>query len=322
MKDILVFIETRQGAVRKASYDALTAARQIAKEFGGKVHALVISDNPEQYTDQVKEYGPDTILQAKDASFSEYCADRYRTALVAAVKKVSPKAVFAVQTTMATDFIPGAAALTNSGMVTDCLEIGVNGGKLIAKKPIYAGKLIATTEIQSDTAFITLRPNAYTAEKAASNPSTAVEALDLKLDAPKAKVTETITGGDELDVSEADVIVSGGRGVKGPEGFEPLKELADMLGGAVGASRSAVDAEWIGHQHQVGQTGKTVAPVLYIAAGISGKIQHLAGMSSSKYIVAINKDPDATIFDFADLGIVGDLFQVLPLVIEKVKALK
>ncbi len=320
MKDVLIFVETRQGNIRKASFDAVTAGKELAGKLGGKAHALVIADDASKYTDELAKYGPDAVLTASAPEYKDYSSDLYREALLNAIEKVKPALLIAAQSSMATDFIPGAAAITGSGMATDCLGVDIDSGKVTVKKPVYAGKLIADMAIETETAFVTIRPNVFPAKEQSGD--AAVTALDAKPSQPKAKVTEIKTSGDELDVSEADVIVSGGRGVKGPEGFEPLKELADLLEGAVGASRSAVDSEWIEHQHQVGQTGKTVSPLLYIAAGISGKIQHLAGMSSSKYIVAINKDAEAPIFDVADLGIVGDLFEVMPLVIEKVKALK
>jgi electron transfer flavoprotein alpha subunit len=314
MSNILVFVETRQGKIRKSSLEAVT----LAKKIGSKAVALVIDADADKVAGELKEYGPDAIYTVK--GIKNYSPDAYREALAAAIEKCGAKIVLASQTAMATDFIPAAAAKLNAGMVTDALEVKIDGGKVVTRKPIYAGKVLADYAINSEIAFVTIRPNVYPAEAAASSP--AVEELAVNIGAPKAEAKETKSASDELDISEADVIISGGRGVKGPEGFEPLKELATLLGGAVGASRSAVDSEWINHQHQVGQTGKTVSPVLYVACGISGKIQHLAGMASSKYIVAINKDAEAPIFDIADFGIVGDLFQVLPELTKKVKEVK
>jgi electron transfer flavoprotein alpha subunit len=207
--------------------------------------------------------------------------------------------------------------------LTDCIEIKIDGGNLKAKKPIYAGKVIADFEFASDICFLTLRPNVFKAEKKPRESK--IEKLMISIDKSKIKATlkDTVKSeSEEMDVSEADVIVSGGRGVKGPEGFQPLHDLAKLLNGAVGASRSAVDSGWIGHHHQVGQTGKTVSPNLYIACGISGKIQHLAGMSSSKHIIAVNKDPEAPIFGLCDLGIIGDLFKIIPAAVEEIKKRK
>jgi len=323
MSDILVFIENRGGTIKKASLEALSTANLLAQTAGGKVSALIIGKNSEGLAATIKEYGPDTIYMIDSADADIYNPEIYKNIMLKAVESAKPKFVFAAHTSMATDFLPLSAALLGAGMLTDCIEIKIDGGNLKAKKPIYAGKVIADFEFASDICFLTLRPNVFKAEKKPRESK--IEKLMISIDKSKIKATlkDTVKSeSEEMDVSEADVIVSGGRGVKGPEGFQPLHDLAKLLNGAVGASRSAVDSGWIGHHHQVGQTGKTVSPNLYIACGISGKIQHLAGMSSSKHIIAVNKDPEAPIFGLCDLGIIGDLFKIIPAAVEEIKKRK
>jgi len=323
MSDILVFIENRGGVIKKASLEALSTANLLAQTAGGKVSALIIGKNSEGLTATVKEYGPDTIYMIDSADADDYNPEIYKNIMLKAVESAKPKFILAAHTSMATDFLPLSAALLGAGMLTDCIEIKIEGGNLKAKKPIYAGKVIADFEFASDICFLTLRPNLFKAEKKPRESK--IEKLAISIDKSKIKaaIKDTVKAeSEEMDVSEADVIVSGGRGVKGPEGFQPLHDLAKLLNGAVGASRSAVDSGWIGHHHQVGQTGKTVSPNLYIACGISGKIQHLAGMSSSKHIIAVNKDPEAPIFGLCDLGIIGDLFKIIPAAVEEIKKRK
>jgi electron transfer flavoprotein alpha subunit len=222
---------------------------------------------------------------------------------------------------MGRDLAPRCAAALGVGAIADVTGLEMEGDAFVASRPVYSGKAFATVDAGGkNPQVISLRPNVFAAEEVGG--SAEVVALDGLALSIRAVVKELVsTGGDELDVAEADVIVSGGRGIKGPENFALIRELASELGAAVGASRAVVDAGWIEHAHQVGQTGKVVSPSLYIAAGISGAIQHLAGMSSSKVIVAINKDPDAPIFKVADYGVVGDLFTVIPPMIEEIKKL-
>jgi electron transfer flavoprotein alpha subunit len=324
MNDTLVFIENRNAVIKKASLEALSTANLLtAQAGGGKVSALIIGKNSDGLIGTIKEYGPDIIYMIDSADADIYNAKIYTNIMLKCMESAKPKLVLSAHTSMATDFLPMSAALTGAGMVTDCIEIKIEGGKLKAKKPIYAGKIIAEFESASDICFVTLRPKVFKIEK--KQKESVVEKLAISIDKSKIKAVLKNTlkaESEEMDVSEADVIVSGGRGVKGPEGFQPLHELAKLLNGAVGASRSAVDSGWISHPHQVGQTGKTVSPNLYLACGISGKIQHLAGMSSSKHIVAVNKDPEAPIFGLCDLGIIGDLFKVIPATLEEIKKRK
>jgi electron transfer flavoprotein alpha subunit len=226
---------------------------------------------------------------------------------------------------MGRDFLPRTAAALKVGLAQECTEAALVDGLLECIRPIYAGKALARVRLTMVPAMATLRPNVFS--PAEPDESRSAEAVEFAPELTPEKVRGQVAGiqageGQKIELTEADVIVSGGRGMKGPENFPIVQELADVLGGALGASRAAVDAGWIDHQHQVGQTGKTVSPTLYVACGISGAIQHLAGMSSSKFIVAVNKDPEAPIFGVADFGIVGDLFEVVPKLTEEVKKAK
>jgi electron transfer flavoprotein alpha subunit len=237
------------------------------------------------------------------------------------VAQEQPDAVFFSGTAMGRDLAPRVAARLGVGAIADVVGLSLNGSSFSARRPVYSGKAFATVDTAGKSPqVISLRPNVFGAvQTGGSAEVVALDGLELSI---RAVVKELLdTGGGELDVAEADIIVSGGRGIKGPENFALIRELADALGAAVGASRAVVDAGWIEHKHQVGQTGKVVSPSLYVACGISGAIQHLAGMSSSKVIVAINKDPDAPIFKVADFGVVGDLFDVVPPMVEAIKQL-
>ena len=315
---ILVFIEQRNGQLRKSSLEALSEARRQAN--GEPVSAVVIGDKVDGVVTQVKKFGAEKIYSVENAELANYSTEGYAAGLSEALKKADPRYCLAANTSMAKDLMPRVAARFDSPCVTDAMELRNEGGKLLAVKPTYSGKTLALFEFDAPLAFVTLRPNVFASEE--SPKESAVEQLTVALGEIKAKVTEThAAAGQKVELSEASVIVSGGRGIKGPENWPILQNLCDVLGAALGASRAVVDAGWIDHQHQVGQTGKTVSPQLYIACGISGAIQHLAGMSSSKVIVAINKDPDAPIFKFANYAVVGDVIEIVPKVTEEVRRL-
>jgi electron transfer flavoprotein alpha subunit len=219
--------------------------------------------------------------------------------------------------------MPRVAARSNSPCVSDVVELSVEDGKLVPTKPVYSGKALAKFDLYSETSFLTLRPNVFARAEGDNGAQVSIEKLALPSVAVRAKVVETHAAkGAKLELSEASIIVSGGRGIKGPENWGVLQSLCDVLGAALGASRAVVDAGWIDHQHQVGQTGKTVSPQLYIACGISGAIQHLAGMSTSKVIVAINSNPEAPIFKLATYGVVGDCLEIVPKLTEEIRRLK
>ena len=317
MAGILVFIEQRNSEIRKASLQALSEAHRQ----GSEVTAVLVGAGVAGAAAGLGAWGATKVFVADDAALGLYSAEGYREAVVKAAEAVSPDAIFFAGTAMGRDLAPRVAAKLGVGALADVVALERDGDRFVARRPVYSGKAFATVDAGGHTPqVISLRPNVFAADETGGS-AEAVTLAGLSL-AIRAVVKELVdTGGGELDVAEADVIVSGGRGLKGPENFALIRDLAHALGGAVGASRAAVDAGWIPHKHQVGQTGKVVSPSLYIAAGISGAIQHLAGMSSSKVIVAINKDPDAPIFKIADYGVVGDLFQVIPPMVEEIKKL-
>ncbi|MBD3870405.1 MAG: electron transfer flavoprotein subunit alpha/FixB family protein [Acidobacteria bacterium] len=317
MAGILVFVEQRKSEIRNASLQALSEA----KRQGGAVSAVLPGSGIGEAAAGLGAWGADKIYVADDPNLDLYSSDGYAEVVVKAVEQAQPSAIFFAGTAMGRDLAPTVAARLGVGAIPDAVGLELDGETFSVRRPVYSGKATTTADTAGNTPqIISLRPNVFAAEESAgAGEVVALDGLSLSI---RAVVKELLEAeGGELDVAEADVIVAGGRGIKGPENFALIKSLADALGGAVGASRAAVDAGWIEHSHQVGQTGKVVSPSLYVAAGISGAIQHLAGMSSSKVIVAINKDPDAPIFKIADYGIVGDLFDVIPPMVDAIKAL-
>jgi electron transfer flavoprotein alpha subunit len=316
----LVFVEQRNGQLRKASIEALSEARRQAGS--DKVTAVIVGTGAKQLSDEVAKYKPDTIYVAEGEVFSNYSTEAFAAAVAEAVKKSDAKYVFAAHTAMAKDFIPRVAARLDAPCLTDVMALQKDGANLLPVRPMYSGKCWGVYEIDAPVSFITLRPNVFAVAEAQSA-SPAVEELTVNTDKIRAKVSAVhASEGAKVELSEAAIVVAGGRGIKGPENWPVLQSLCDALGAALGASRAVVDAGWIDHQFQVGQTGKTVSPQLYFACGISGAIQHMAGMSSSKVIVAINKDPDAPIFKFANYGIVGDVLDIVPKLTSEVRKLQ
>jgi electron transfer flavoprotein alpha subunit len=318
---ILVFIEQRNGQIRKASLEALSEAVRQCGSTGEPVSAVVVGKNVKALADQIKPYKPGRILVVEGDDFASYSTEGYAPALAEAAKKEQPHYVFAAYTSMAKDLIPRVAARLDAACVSDVTELRKNGGgNLEPVRSMYSGKAYGCFNFTAPMAFVMLRPNVFPCAEAAPSHSAQVEDLSVKPEKVRARVVETHAAeGQKVELSEASIIVSGGRGIKGPENWPMLQSLCDVLGAALGASRAVVDAGWIDHQHQVGQTGKTVSPQLYIAVGISGAIQHLAGMNTSKIIVAINKDPEAPIFKHATYGLVGDVFEIVPKLTEEFK---
>jgi len=310
----LVFAEQREGALRKIAFENLSLAKKLGLDFD----TVAIGGAIENLEQELGQYGAGNVLHYKDDKVANYTPDGYAAILAEAMEKQGADVLIMGATAMGKDLGPRVAARLNAAMATDCTQVELEGDNFKIMRPMYAGKVQATIRLTSAKKVITVRPNVYSAVENSSSPSVSEEAVsDTDF---KTVVTEIKTGSKgKLDVTEADIVVSGGRGLKDPENWHLIEELAGLLGAAHGASRAAVDAGWRPHDEQVGQTGKTVSPSLYIAVGISGAIQHLAGMSSSKYIVAINKDPEAPIFKVADYGIVGDLFEVVPKMIEELK---
>ncbi len=319
---ILTFVEQRGGVPRKASLEALSQARRVAQGAGWSVCAVLVGHGVKDKAAELGAWGAQTVHVADDERLALFSAEGYAAAIVAAATACPPSAIFMAATITGKDLSGRVAARLGTGCLADVVAVSLAGEKIQAVRPVYSGKALATVEgWSSKPVVVTLRPNVFPAEAGGG----VAQVVDLPpLEAKiRSKVIEVKAAeGGELDVAEADIIVSGGRGLKAAENFALIRSLAEPLGAAVGASRAVVDAGWIAHKHQVGQTGKVVSPSLYIACGISGAIQHLAGMSSSKVIVAINKDPEAPIFKVADYGVIGDLFQVIPPMVEEVKRLK
>lgn len=317
---ILAVLEQREGSLKKVSFETASVAFSLANQLGLSAEAVVLGNEINNLND-LSKYGIGKVTHFKNEQLLNYSPTAYTDAIASFAKETGAKILVFPNTAMGVDLAPRVAVRLNSGVVMDCMKLEVKDNDVIATRPVYAGKALIDVKLTSDIKIFTIRPNVF---KPQNVDSTSVEINVQPVDNPnlKTRVTSFKKSEGKLDVAEADIIVSGGRGMKGPENFHLIEELADVLGAAVGASRAVVDAGWRPHREQVGQTGKTVSPSLYIACGISGAIQHLAGMSSSKYIVAINKDKDAPIFNVADYGIAGDVFEILPALTEEIKKLK
>ena len=262
---------------------------------------------------ELGKYGADKVFLADDPGLTLFHPDYYLHVLLNAVKRFTPSIILMPATSTGKDLAPRLAVHLNTGVASDCVQLNLENSELFATRPAYAGKVLLKVRVNGAPKIATLRPNAFTAKEASPPRSPSVETLAFEKPATRMVVKEfSALGPKKMDLTEASIIVSGGRGMGGPENYKILEELAEVLGGVVGASRASVDAGWRPHSDQVGQTGRTVSPTLYIACGISGAIQHRVGMVNSKVIVAINKDPEAPIFGFADYGIVGDVFEVVP----------
>jgi len=319
---IAVFMEIRDGKIKKSSLEALSEAKRRAGELGVEAAAVLVGGAVGSLAPGAFALGAAKVFVVENGSLADYSSQAYALALAEFVGQAKPAALFFAATAMGRDLAPRVAARLGAGLASDCVKIAVKAGALEFTRPIYAGKAFLSLTLKSTPKLATLRPNMFPLGEAVPGAGAVVK-LDVAI--PDGAVKGRVSGiikedSAEVDVAEADVVVSGGRGLKGPENFALLRDLAAVFPrAAVGASRSAVDSGWIGHPHQVGQTGKTVSPDLYVAVGISGAIQHLAGMSSSKVIVAVNKDAEAPIFKVADYGIVGDLFEVVPRLKDELK---
>src|SRR5689334_7525783 len=325
MKNVLVVIELKGGAVRKTSLPAVTFAKQAAQKLGGQVHALVCGDNVSAAAEEMKKYGVAVVWAANSPALKNYLPDAYAKATLKAAEAAQAGIVCASATAQGRDYLPRVAASLGAGMASDIIGVDDIGGKMGFKRPMFAGNLHQWVEITTDKKVVSVRPTDFEGA-AAGAPSGEVKALDVGIDAAalKTKFVEFAEVKSERpELTDARIVISGGRGTKGPEGYkETVEVLADALGAAVGATRAIVDAGWVPNDWQVGQTGKVVAPELYIALGLSGAIQHIAGMAGSKVIVSINKDPDAPIFKIADYGLVADLFKVVPELMAEVKKIQ
>ena len=322
MASIWVYLEISGGKISKASLEALGEARRQADAGGGDVRALLIGSGLGALCAVAGQHGADTVCAADDAAYADFNLEVHAHLAARAIAGKGELLLLPVST-HCRELAARLAAAFDSGLAADCTAIEGSGAGRVFTRPIYAGKAFEKVTLAGSPTVATLRPNNFALFGPEEGRTAAVENLAEKPDAAALRlaVKEAVAAAvGKIPLGEATIIVSGGRGMKGPENYNILEDLARVLGGAVGASRASVDAGWRPHGDQIGQTGKTVSPVLYIACGISGAIQHLAGMSSSRFIVAINKDPDAPIFKVADYGIVGDLFEVVPLLTAEFEA--
>jgi electron transfer flavoprotein alpha subunit len=312
---VLVISEQVDGTFRKVTFEALSAARQL----GGEVHAVVMGSGIDSAAAELGKYGAAKIMVADDAALAEYSVDAYTNVAADVIGQMNPDVVIVGATTQGKELSARLSARLDAALASDCVALKMEGDQVVATRTMYGGKILADVALSGSPVIAALRPNNVPAvEETAAG---VVEKVEAKAGKVRAQVKSKQLETGKIDLTEAEVVVSGGRGMGGDD-YSVLEALADTLGAAVGASRSAVDEGWRSASDQVGQTGKTVSPNLYIACGISGAIQHLAGMSSSKVIVAINKDTEAPIFTKADYGIVGDLFEVVPALTEEIKKIQ
>jgi len=320
---VLAVLEQRDGALRKVSHEVVTGARRLADAFSNStVDALVMAAGAVRGADAVGGFGADKVITLTNAAFGTYAPEGYARTIVDRVKAGGYDAVVFAASATGKDLAPRVAARLGRPLAQEVIDVAVESGAVIAIRPVYAGKALLKIKIAGSPAVLSLRPNVFTPVQHPKAGAAEAAAVDGSAGRVVVKQIKAAPAGT-LDVAEAPIVVSGGRGLKEPANFKVLEELAAAFGGraAVGASRAVVDAGWRPHADQVGQTGKTVSPTLYVAVGVSGAIQHLAGMRTSKVIVAINKDKDAPIFKVADYGIVGDLFEVVPKLTEEIKKL-
>jgi len=321
---MLVFVDHAHGVARPVSWELMGKAREFAGKLACPVVALIVGRHLSGLASEAIAFGADRVLVADDAAFTQFRAGAYAAALKTAIRTAKPRLILVPATSEARDPAALAACALGIGLASDCQGLALDeDGNLLADRPVFGGNIITTVAFTEHPQMATVRPRTFPLP--APDNSRSGEIVPLAVELGELEEQEEILALDapeasELSVDTANIIVAGGRGVKGPEGFAPIRELAKVLGAAVGASRAVVDAGWIPYAHQIGQTGKTVRPDLYIACGISGAIQHLAGMTNAKVIVAINKDWDAPIFNVATYGIVGDLFEVVPALTEALRA--
>jgi len=318
-QNVLAIAEQIEGVFRKVTFEALSEGRRIADQLGGELNALVLGDNIENISKELEQYGANRIIVAENSALSEYLPDAYGNVIADVIDKETPDVVILGASTQGKDIAGRLSARLNAPLAMDCVGIRLEDNNLVATRYMYGGKILADVMLNGKPQILAIRPNAMTI--ASADGTGAVEKSEVNTGPTLVKFIEKHLDTGKVELTEADTVVSGGRGMGGPD-FAVIEELAQALEGAVGASRSAVDEGWRSSSDQVGQTGKVVSPNLYIACGISGAIQHLAGMSSSNVIVAINKDSEAPIFSKADYGIEGDLFEIVPLITEEVRKLK
>lgn len=318
--NILIYLEDRQGQIRKPSLEAISAAHAL----GGTVSVAIIAADASALIEQAKSLNVSSVIVASDARLANYSSCATGRALAAIAREAKADVILVGATGRGKDLAPRVAVRLEAGYVPEVTTFAVEAGEIIATHPVYAGKAQMSLKVTTPVKVFSTRPNLWKASHDAPDTEPTVQSVSVEWSDVdfKEQTKELVLSQGKLDVAEADIIVSGGRGMRGPENWPLIENLAGAFGAATGASRAAVDAGWRPHSEQVGQTGKTVSPTLYVAVGISGAVQHLAGMSSAKTIVAINKDENAPIFSIADYGIVGDAFEILPPLTEEIKRLR
>ena len=328
-RNVWVFIEVVRGKIKGVSLELLGQGRKMADDLGEKLVAIIPGNEIEDFAKMAIHYGSDEAIVVDQKELKDYSTDGYTKAMCTLIKKYNPAVLLIGATNNGRDLGPRVSSRMQTGLTADCTELGVDSETRLVKwtRPAFGGNLMATILCPDHRPQIgTVRPGVFKKPEEDTGRKGEIihETVEFGPDEIRTRIVEVITeaGGADVNLEEAEIIVSGGRGVGGPEGFEVLKELADEIGAQIGASRAAVDSGWISSLHQVGQTGKSVGPKIYIACGISGAIQHVAGMSSSDVIIAINKDPDAPIFNIADYGIVGDLFEIIPELTKRIRSSK
>ncbi len=324
--EVWVLAEHKEGKLKRVSFESLGQALTFAEKLNTECAVLLLGHEVESLASELFHYGAKKIYLLENPQLKNYTSDGYTGALTKLINERKPEILLMGATSQGKDLAPKLSTRLKAPLFVDCIEFSLNDkGKLEAIRPVYAGKAhIKITGKDALPQIVSIRPNVMIPPEKDESLTGNIEKISVEFDSQEIRtiVTEfVLDAGVKLDLTEARIIVSGGRGIKGPENFKILEELANALGAAVGTSRAVVDAGWRDHSSQVGQTGKTVTPELYIACGISGAVQHLAGMATSKYIVAINKDPDDNIFKIADYGIVGDLFNIVPLLTKEFKEL-
>ncbi len=322
MGDILIIAEHEKGKLKSYSKELVCKASELGTQAGLKVHGALLGREVAGISAELGQYGAETVWALESQDLEPFRGDAHAKVLFDCIQKIKPQIILASASTTGKDILPRLAMKLKAGLATDCVELKIENKKLKARRPIFAGKALVDVEFLSEVQLATARPNSFIIKQCDASKKVKVEKVQADVGELRVKVKEVKEAEAGMkDLTEADIIVSGGRALGNSENFKVIRELAEALGATVGASRAAVDAGYISHDHQVGQTGKTVNPKLYIACGISGAIQHLAGMRTSKVIVAINKDPEAPIFSKADYGVVGDLFVLLPILTKKFKEL-
>jgi len=317
--NVLAFAEERGGKIKKSSLETIRAGRRLADSLGGEFAAVVVGSGIAEAAAGLGRYGAARVIAVDDPKLARHANAAVAKVIAEVAIAEHAALVLLPASQMGKDVAPRVALRLDAGLASDCIALRSEGGEIIATRPVFAGKALLDVRISTPVKVFTLRPNTFDAAEESGDARVELRTVPLEGADLVTTVLEMKVAAGRPDVTEADIIVSGGRGMKGPEHFQLIERLADALGAGVGASRAVVDAGWRPHDEQVGQTGKTVSPSLYIACGISGAVQHLAGMSTSRYIVAINRDKDAPIFQIADYGIVGDVFEILPALTEELK---